>query len=198
IVSVGTYERAYMDYVVVDLSSAVEEALEMMWRQGRKRIAYVVNTGYLAEPAEVRAGSYLKFMAWVGQPPEIINAETDQFPIVRARIRKYLEENGCPDALLCLNDETAMCTFRVLRDLGYRVPEDVLLVGCDGHLHMEYFDPPLSTIVQPIEEMCSLAWKFLKQRLADPTLPQQKAVVRARLEARESLGNVSPVKIQVQ
>ncbi|RYG66494.1 LacI family transcriptional regulator, partial [bacterium] len=82
IVSVGTYERAYMDYVVVDLSSAVEEALEMMWRQGRKRIAYVVNTGYLAEPAEVRAGSYLKFMARVGQPPEIINADTDQFPVV--------------------------------------------------------------------------------------------------------------------
>lgn len=190
IVALGTYRRENLDYVIVDLSPAVERALEIMWQQGRKRLAYVVNTAFLAEPEEVRAHTYLEFMARVGRPTEIINADTNQFPVVRARVKQYFEEHGCPDGLLCLNDEIAMCTFRALRDLGVRVPEDVLLVGCDGHIHMEYFDPPLSTIEQPVEEMCDLGWQFLVQRMRTPQLPQQMAVVPATLLTRESLGKV--------
>ena len=89
--------------------------------------------------------------------------------------------------MLCQNDETMMCVYRALRDLGFRVPDDVLLVGCDGQLHTRYFDPPLSTIVQPMERMSELAWQFLRQRMDDPTLPLQHAVVQGELIVRESL-----------
>jgi DNA-binding LacI/PurR family transcriptional regulator len=186
-VSIGTYKRSFLDYVIVDLSAGVEEALDIMWEQGRRRIAYFVNTWYLAQPDEVRARTYLDFMQSCGQAPEIINADTNLFPLVRQRLHDYLQTHQCPEALLCLNDELAMCAFRVLRDLGYRVPEDVLLVGCDGQPHMEYFDPPLSTIAQPVNEMCAIAWKFLQRRMAEPELPLQSAILQGKLEVRKSL-----------
>ncbi|RYG58894.1 LacI family transcriptional regulator [bacterium] len=191
-VSIGTFTRSLLDYVVVDLGPAVEEALEVMYAAGRRRIAYVVNAPYLTLPTEVRAGTYLKFMERVGLAPEFLVADTSHvgevvLPKVGPLIKAYIEENGCPDALLCLNDETAMSAYRVLRDLGRRIPDDVLMVGCDGQLHMEYFDPPLSTVSQPMEEMCIRAWEFLRNRMANPGLPLQHASLQGELIIRGSL-----------
>lgn len=190
-VSIGTEGASFVDHVIIDLSAGVEKALDLMFADGRQRVAYVVTAGLMAQVTEVRAHTYLTAMRRLSKTPEIINADTDVLVKVRARIKAYIEENGCPDALLCQNDETAMCVYRALRDLGYRVPEDALLVGCDGQLHMEYFDPPLSTIMQPMEEMCALAWQFLKQRIAHPDSPIQQATLHGTLVVRQSLLSTS-------
>ncbi len=192
-VAVGTYEHAFLDCVVIDLSAGTEQALTLMAKQGRKRIAYLVDAPHLTLPSEVRARTYLNVMGQLGLPAEIIDIYTSEvnakiIPQHRKLLRDYFQTHGCPDALLCLNDEIAMCAYRVLRDMGRRVPDDVLLVGCDGQPHMEFFDPPLSTIAQPMEETCATAWRFLKQRMETPTLPLQKATLQGELIARESLG----------
>ncbi len=186
-VSIGTLGRPFVDHVMVDLGPSVREALSIMLKAGRRRIAYLVTTPYLAERVERRGAAYLTSMEEAGQRPEIIDVDTDILSTVRERFAAYIAENGCPDGLLCQNDETAMCAYRVLRDAGCRIPEDVLLVGCDGQLHMEYFEPPLSTIVQPMEEICMVAWQFLKRRIAQPDLPLQEASLQGTLVVRRSL-----------
>ncbi|RYF59183.1 MAG: LacI family transcriptional regulator [Cytophagaceae bacterium] len=189
--------RPFVDQVIVDLSTGVREAVEIMLAAGRQRIAYLgmaVTAPHLAEATELRADAYLKALAGSQQNPEIIDVDADVPAVVRERFTTYIAENGCPDALLCQNDDTAMCAYRVIRDAGYRIPEDMLLVGCDGQLHMEYFDPPLSTIRQPMEEICATAWKFLKQRLAKPDLPLQEAALQGELVVRPSLVPTAPSK----
>jgi LacI family transcriptional regulator len=186
-VSISTSERSYVDNVVIDLSAGVGEALQIMIKAKRKRIAYLVTALSMAKDSEVRARAYNAAMLAAKRTPEIINVATDFADAVERKFKAFIQENGCPDALLCQNDETAMCAFRVLSDLGYKVPKDVLLVGCDGQRHMRYFNPPLSTIVQPLEEMCDTAWKFLQRRLAEPGLPHQAAVLQGELIVRKSL-----------
>lgn len=106
-------------------------------------------------------------------------------------IKAYIKANGCPDALLCQNDETAIYTYRAVIGLGYRLPDDTLLVGCDGLPYMEFFDPPLSTIALPTEEICVITSQFLQARIASPDLPIQKATLQGRLMVRKSLGLAS-------
>ena len=122
-----------------------------------------------------------------GRTPEIINVAADELPRIEAGFRQYVERNGAPDALFCQNDEVTMLAFRVLRGLGYGVPDDVLLAGCDGQRHMKYFEPPLSTIAQPLEAMRDKAWEFLQRRIAQPDLPRQHAVFEGELRVRASL-----------
>lgn len=186
-VSIGTWTCSSIDYVTVDLSAGVEEAITLMLNAGRRRIAYLVTTQHMTQSAEVRARAYLETMQKASRTPEFINVATDEVQMVETNLKAYLEQNGCPDALLCQNDETTMCAFGVLRDMGFTVPQDVLLAGCDGQLHTKYFEPPLSTIVQPMEEMCATAWQFLKGRMANPTLPHQKATLQGKLIVRRSL-----------
>ncbi|BCM92038.1 catabolite control protein A [Abditibacteriota bacterium] len=190
-VFIGTYSPPSVDHVTVDLSFAVEEALTVMLVQKRRRIAYLVDSEPMASRTEVRAGTYLSVVERARQKPEIINLLTES-RLVRQQFREYIRTHGCPDGLLCQNDETAIYAYRALLDMGYRVPEDVLLVGCDGLHYLEYFETPISTIVQPMKEICALAWQFLQKRIADPSLPIQKAKVGAHLIQRESLGALPP------
>ena len=76
--------------------------------------------------------------------------------------------------------------YRALRECGYRVPDDVTLVGCDGIAEAKYLDAPLTTIEQPIVEMCRIGWQFLKQRMENNALPVQSATLRSELVVRKS------------
>jgi LacI family transcriptional regulator len=185
-VFIGTFTPASVDYVAIDLSAAVKDALHAMLKLGRQRIAYLVTSDPMASEAEIRTQTYLSVMKQAGRKPEIINLKTDT-RLVRPQLKRHIETHGCPDGLFCQNDETAIFAYRALLDLKKKIPDDVLLVGCDGLRHLECFETPISTIVQPMEEVCALAWKFLQQRISDPGRALQQAKLSAQLVTRESL-----------
>ncbi|BCM88930.1 ribose operon repressor [Abditibacteriota bacterium] len=187
-VFIGTTNPNFADHITLELRPAVEEALQLMLDAGRQRIAYVINNRDEASHREVRMGTYLNVMKEANRIPEVIGVNTKTSPEDRIQaIKTYIEHNGCPDALLCQNDETAIYTFRALTGLGHRIPDDVLLVGCDGLPFMEFFEPPLSTIALPSEDICALAAQFLQQRMINPGLPVQQATLQGHLMVRKSL-----------
>jgi DNA-binding LacI/PurR family transcriptional regulator len=197
-VSIATIKRSLVDHVLIDLSAGVKEAVNLMLADGRQRVAYLVTSEFMTRDAEVRARAYREALQTANRVPEVIDVMAETPTDVEKNLKTYIEENGCPDALLCQNDETAMSAFRVFKALGYKVPSDVLLVGCDGHPHMQDFEPPLSTIVQPMEELCAKAWEFLQNRIAQPDLPHQEATFEGTLVVRESLGALTPIEEQSQ
>ncbi len=188
---IDTLEHTGVDYIYSNLSGAVEESLDLMIAAGCQRMAYIANFKKAAVlPKEARKKTYCEVMEREGRTSELITAlpTPDLTPSERIRVLKeYFEAHGCPDGLLCINDETATLVYRALMDLGYRVPDDALLVGCDGFPYMECFEPPLSTISQPMEQICELAWKFLQRRMANPDIPLQQAIFNAQLLVRKSL-----------
>ncbi len=178
----------YIDHITLDLRPAVEEVVGLMLRAGRGRIAYLANNRDENSHHEVRMKTYLESMRAAGRTDEIFSVDTHIAPEAQiADIKAYIEANGCPDALLCQNDETAIYTFRALTDLGRRVPDDVLLCGCDGLPFTKFFEPPLSTIALPTQEICATAVQFLQQRLNTPNADIQSAVIAGQLVARKSL-----------
>ena len=58
-------------------------------------------------------------------------------------------------ALFTMADVLAIGAIRCLRDHGFRVPEDVSVIGFDGLEIGRYYDPKLTTIRQQTEEIAS-------------------------------------------
>lgn len=56
-------------------------------------------------------------------------------------------------ALFAANDQTAYGAIKALHDHGYKVPEDVSVIGFDDLPTSKYFTPALTTLRQPIEEI---------------------------------------------
>jgi LacI family transcriptional regulator len=160
--------------------------VEHLVSSGRRRIAYLVNNDLSNNPSEPRWRAYMSVMQEAGLPEELIVTTAPSRDTARLAVRDYVREQGCPAALFCHNDDMAIGAYRGLLDAGFRVPEDVALIGCDGIEDTEYLECPLSTIVQPIEEMCALAWTFLERRMADPQHPLQHARLQSHLVIRES------------
>ena len=62
------------------------------------------------------------------------------------RIVERLEKAGeLPDAFICANDTMAFGVMRKLKELGYRIPEDVIVTGFDGITAVDFYFPRLTT-----------------------------------------------------
>jgi len=174
-----------IDHVVVELGEGAEQAVEHLVAEGCRRVAMTVPSSYNI-PGRARRDAYVRAVERHGFAPEFI--ETSSLVPAQAVqvVRDYIGAHGHPDGLFCFNDDLGIATYRGLRDLGVRVPEDVLLVGCDGVEETRYLDPPLATIEVPIHEMCATAWGFLRSRIVDPALAPRSARFSARFLPRPS------------
>ncbi len=154
---------------------------------GRKRIVYLyaaADEGLFTEP---RYRAYHDVMHAAGLEPETITISEVSLAAARWRMREYLQQHEIPpEAVFCLNDDLAFGVHRALCDLGLRIGEDVAIVGCDGIEETEYLACPLTTIRQPLEEMCALAWQFLQTHIRDPAAPLQQRILQPELVIRES------------
>lgn len=61
------------------------------------------------------------------------------------------------DGVIASNDIVAMSIYKVLTKHGYRIPEDVQLIGFDDVKFSRLFSPELTTISQPIRQMGMMA-----------------------------------------
>ncbi len=186
-VSIGDYYIKDGDYVGVDLRSGAQEAMAHLFSLGRRRVVFVREDKRETDPAtmcEARFDVYTMRMSQAGLTPEYLSATSRAE--ARQSIQTWIDRNGIPDAVFCHNDDLAMGVYRGLCDAGIRVPEEVALLGCDGIEDVEYLERPLTTIVQPVEQMCALGWEYLSRRLADPTAPAQQVVLKPELVIRAS------------
>ncbi len=184
IVNMGPHCPANFDSVSVDLYPASYRAVESLLDSGLRRVAHM-HAAEVPPALDDRYRGYTDVLLKRGTKTEYIQTPDWSRAAARKTILKYVEEHGCPEGLFCANDDIAIGAYRGLRDVGIRVPEQVHLIGCDGIEDMEYLDPPLSTLVQPVEEMCAAAWKFLKNRLENSDIPRQTETKQARLVIRE-------------
>jgi DNA-binding LacI/PurR family transcriptional regulator len=67
-------------------------------------------------------------------------------------MRRHLDQHGLNfDALVAASDLIAIGAMGVLKERGYRVPEDVSVVGYDDVEPAAHSFPPLTTVRQPID-----------------------------------------------
>lgn len=68
-------------------------------------------------------------------------------------IRMLLDWHPEMDAVFACNDQMALGAMKSARQMGRRIPEDLVIVGFDDIPEAPYFDPALTTIHQDLSEM---------------------------------------------
>ncbi len=71
-----------------------------------------------------------------------------------------------PTAVFCYNDMSALGALRAIRARGLRVPGDISVAGFDDLPIVQYSDPPLTTVRQPMRHMGRMAMDTLFQLLS--------------------------------
>ena len=187
LISMGTAGQGKTDSVQVDFRAGTQSAMNHLLAAGYRRIAHAT---FLQNDrlSDSRRLGYQEAMSAAGLKPEYIYYPLTerQRPVTRQLIQDHVRQHGCPEAIFCHSDDAALGIYRGLCDLKLRGPEDVALAGCDGIEDTEYLECPLTTLVQPVAEMCAAAWAFLLKRLEQPEMKMQSLILEPKLAIRES------------
>jgi LacI family transcriptional regulator, repressor for deo operon, udp, cdd, tsx, nupC, and nupG len=89
-------------------------------------------------------------------------------------------------AVVCGSDVMAYGAIRVARARGLRLPEDLSLVGSDDNPVLDFVDPPLTTVRQPVLEISAAAVRALLDELAGSPAPRAEYMFRPELVVRGS------------
>ncbi|RYX83054.1 LacI family transcriptional regulator [bacterium] len=186
-VGIGLNTPPQSDSVTIDVFAAGQMATRHLIETGAKRIL-LLTADHGDDP---RTDAYKSVMGDAGYETSFFHIKHNRRPQAREGIKALVEEyralgRALPEAIFCQNDEIAVGCCRGLFGMGIRVPDDVMLIGCDGLNETEYAACPLSTVSFPIEEMCRTAWDFLENRFRDGSIAQQNMVLQPQVIQRQS------------
>ena len=90
--------------------------------------------------------------------------------------------------MFAANNLLAERAWRLIRERGLRLPEDVSLVGFDDVPWMEMVSPGITVVAQPTEELGRRAAQLLLRRIADPGCAHAVEQLQPTLVVRGSTG----------
>lgn len=114
-------------------------------------------------------------------------------PTIEAMNRLVERDCDMPDAIFCANDYMAITTCERLMELGYKIPEDIIVTGFDGIPDIEFFTPRISTCKEDTEELVHNIVRIACQAIDGATLPYQHAQ-HFKVSLGESCGCESAVE----
>ena len=174
--------------VYVDNVAGAREATEYLLTLGHRSIAFI--TGPMNSPISVdRDRGYEMALSRAGlKRSSRLTVEGDFSAESGIRATESLFARGERfTAIFCSNDEMAFGAIRAIKARGLRVPEDVSVVGFDDIRLARYWDPPLTTIAQPMADIGREAMSLLIEILNGADIPPRKRMLPVQLVVRGSV-----------
>ncbi|MEP6805117.1 MAG: LacI family DNA-binding transcriptional regulator, partial [Flavobacterium sp.] len=176
------------DKVVVDDFDSALNSTQHLIDLGCKNIALISSVDNLSV-GKLRADGYLKALKDNNIPVnEKIILRTDSEDDMKAKIDAIFDNNI--DAIFALDENDSVAALRVSLKKGYKVPEDISIIGfADGILASRRLSPSLTTVSQHGIEIGEVAAKQLIKRLEekeDETSDYETIVIKTKLKERES------------
>ena len=187
VVLIGEVDQPLADHVWHDNVAASREMTTMLVEEGHRRIA-VLGT-MESETSRLREKGYRQAMAKAGleASPELSIATRSWNPAGgAAAMHRYLDEHELPEAVFCFTDAMAIGALSVLWAAGYRVPDDVSVVGYDDVIDASYTVPALTTVRFEKRDLAETALDLLIQRIADHEREITSVMVRHSIISRLS------------
>jgi DNA-binding LacI/PurR family transcriptional regulator/anti-anti-sigma regulatory factor len=154
---------------------------------GHQRIGFVGNMAH--NDVQQRYEGYQAALAEHGIPldPALVVSVADNLESSGANAFQCLQAAGVSCTALCGGtDLHALGVMAAAQAAGYRVPEDLAVVGFDDILLAHTSTPPLTTVKLPIRELGSTAAELLLAQIAGQTVPSGATYVATALIPRRS------------
>ena len=161
-------ENKNMDCVAINNEQGVDLAISYLASMEHRDIGYLHIEGNANNFVE----RYYGFLRAVRENKMVLNEERilsftthggdDLYVQLREKISRL---QSMPTAFFADNDIVAIWATKVLRELGYKVPEDISIIGFDNISLSSLVDPPLTTIQTPKYPIGCVAVNLLSNKI---------------------------------
>ena len=188
------FDHCTMDTVLINNTDSVCNAVEYFVKMGHKKIGYLsssvpINNFYY------RKTGYYRALNRYNLPIEK-NFQVSLTPTMEGAYRDmkaYLAQSpDLPSAYFADNDIIAFGAMKALKEAGYKIPQDISMIGFDDMPFCEITSPTLTTIRVFKKEMGQAAVRRLLAK-ADEKEPQPsyKMQICTELVIRDSVRNLN-------
>jgi phosphoserine phosphatase RsbU/P len=176
--------------VLVDNASGMRQAMShLVELHGYRRIAFIRGPG-VNEEAEERYRVYRETLAEYGLPfnPDLVTLGNFQITSGAEAIRVMIDERRVGfDAIVAASDAMALGACEALVARGFRVPQDIAVVGFDDIREGRFAPAPLTTVRQPLDRQGKQALELVLAQLEGDTISEH-VVLQTELVRRRSCG----------
>ncbi len=173
-----------VDTIVSDSFYGAYEITNHLINIGHKEIGFVGNINATSSIMDRYVGYYksLRQNKLEIRDEWIISDRDDH-----GKFTKILLPSVMPTAFVCNCDEVAYSLILQLKKAGYRIPEDISVVGFDNYIYATLSDPPITTVEVNVEAMAEAAVNSIMKRIKHPTKDYGRKVVSGRIVYRDSV-----------
>jgi len=180
--------RAQCDAVVIDNERGARDATAHLIAAGHRRVALLVAaTDWTSDAGRLAGFREAHEEAGIDLDERLIVRVAFHAPDAEQRIAGLLEHER-PTAIFAANNLLAEQAWRVIRERGLQIPDDISLVGFDDVPWMDMVSPGLTVVAQPTEELGRRAARLLLRRIADPDSAHAVERLEPSLVIRGSTG----------
>lgn len=176
------------DQVIIDDMEASYKATRHLIETGRKRIAHFAGPQTLIIGRD-RLQGYLNALTEAGLPIDNrLIIEADTFEKARNAVMELIDSGNVPDGIFAVNDLTAIGAMQTIQKKGFKIPDEISIVGFSDGRFSGITDPNLTSVDQHGYEMGTTAAEMLFNRILSTEsiyIPEVK-VLNAELIIRGS------------
>ena len=153
------------DYVGLDNYKGTYDAIEFLVTTGAKKIALVTLASDQTQMVERRSG-YLAALKQHQLKSLILKVsfENDTETTVKQCVQ-FIKDNPGIDAIVFATNYLALSGIKAINELGLNVPKDISIIAFDDHDVFNIYNPSISAIAQPLDEMAKQLFKTLLDKL---------------------------------
>jgi LacI family transcriptional regulator len=174
------------DCVVTDNAAGAEAATEYLIALGHSGIAMAGSRQGSYPSIQERRAGYLAAMSRHGLAPRFADAPHEAGAAAEAAVM-LLRRHPETTAVVAANDDVAIAVIGAAQAAGWRVPQDLSVIGFDNISLAEHVRPALTTMRVDTVGMGRLGAQLLANRVRHPEAARVRAILRAELIERHSV-----------
>ncbi|MEE6274313.1 LacI family DNA-binding transcriptional regulator [Georgenia wangjunii] len=182
VIATGLTTPAPLHVVAIDHEQGARDATRHLIDLGHRHIAHVAGPFNWFDARARLAGWRAELEAAGLDVPEPIEGGWDSAQGYAAA-QRMLSGRVLPTAVFTANDLLALGMMRAFHEAGVRMPDDVAVVGYDDISGSDFYEPPLTTVRQPFQEVGHQVMEALLTALDGgspaPLLSRPELIVRA-------------------
>lgn len=171
-------------YIGCDNYKGGEIATRHLIERGCKKLLHVCGSLKVQMLSNRRTDAFLDVCRESGVPciaielpdSSIVDFNEEEF------LRKVLLENTNCDGIFATSDITAATIISIAAQIGRNVPRDLKVVGFDGSMISELTSPKLTSVKQPVNDICRYAAEYLIRMMDAESVPIQTILPVSLLE----------------
>ncbi|MGA9398993.1 MAG: LacI family DNA-binding transcriptional regulator [Anaerolineaceae bacterium] len=134
-------------------------------------------------------------LAWIKKAAKKLDLEIESGLVVSSDLtsmggyqaaKELLQSATPPDAILCIDDETAFGVLHAAHEMGLSIGSQIAIAGFDGTLESRHTEPPLTTLDIPLYDIARDLVRMVLKSLAGDTSKENSIKIIPELQVRGS------------